>query len=118
MTLIHLTTPINIFEDTGAVPQTLMCDMQPYSGGLAQEEYGLDIDCTMRIYTEPCPFLKSGARVGRESDNPCYTVKYAEHWDDYSMALLDEIPQAVQDSNVNISSGENSMSDIYGGGFY
>ena len=40
------------------------------------------------------------------------------HWDDYSMALLDEIPQAVQDSNVNISTGENSLSDIYGGGFY
>ena len=65
-----------------------------------------------RIYTEPCPFLKSGARGGRENDNPCYTVKYTEHWDDYSMALLDEIPQAVQDSNVNISTGAVSYTHL------
>lgn len=110
-------TPIDIYDGDKIISHTL-CDMQPMSGGLAQEEYGLEIERVKRIYCEPCTFLKEGARVALEGENLSYTVKYAEHWTDYTMALLEEIPQAAQDKDINNNSGKNGASDIYGGGFY
>lgn len=96
----------------------IMCDMQPMSGGLAQKEYGLEVDRAVEIFTAPCPILKEGATAAFDGESPRYIVKYVERWDDYAAAILTEIPRAVQDSAVDNETGENSMSDMYGGGVY
>lgn len=114
--IYHQTQRITI-SNNGETAE-LMCDMQPISGGLAQKEYGLEVDSAVEIFTDPCPILTEGARVALDGESPRYIVKYAERWDDYVAAVLVEIPQAVQDSTVDNENGGNSMSDIYGGGFY
>ena len=112
MTLMNQTTEIDIYDGkTDTVLATIMCDMQPYSGGLAQKEYGLEIDRAMRIYTEPCDALTEGERIALSGETPMYIVKYAEHWDDYSMAVLTELPLAAKEP-------EDDPDDVYGGGFY
>ncbi len=118
MTLIDQNKAIDVYSAPDREPTRIMCDMQPYSGSLAQEEYGLDVNCVMRLYTKPCDDLKEGALVAESGGAPLYIVKYAEPWDDYTMALLSKIPAAERDGSVNHASGENSASDIYGGGFY
>lgn len=110
-------TPIDIYKD-GEIIARLMCDMQPMSGGLAQEEYGLNIECVKRIYSLPDKSLKEGNRVALRGEKPKYTIKYAETWDDYTVSLLSEIPQAVQGDDIDVDTGQNGASDIYGGGFY
>ena len=110
-------TPIDIYDGDKIILHTL-CDIQPMSGALVQEEYGLEIESVKRIYCEPCTFLEEGARVALKGENIGYTVMYAEHWDDYTMALLNKLPTAAKDESVNVDTGENGASDIYGGGFY
>lgn len=61
MTLIDQDTQIDIFA--GDTVTHAMCDMQPYSGELAQEEYGLEINCVMRIYTEPNKNIREGVKI-------------------------------------------------------
>lgn len=107
---MNLTTEIDIYGG-GTVLETVMCDMQPYSGGLAQEEYGLEIGRAVRIYTEPCYTLTEGKKIALSGENPMYIVNYAEHWDDYSMAVLTELPLAAKEPG-------DDTDDVYGGGFY
>lgn len=116
MTLIDQDTPIDIYAGDSIVEA--VCDMQPYSGELAQEEYGLETNCVMRIYTEPNIHIAEGVKVADRGQKPIYIVKYKEHWKDYTMALLSIIPQAVQGDTVDSENGTNDASDKYGGGFY
>lgn len=116
MTLIDQDTPIDIYADDTVIET--MCDMQPYSGELAQEEYGLEIECVKRIYTEPNKNISEGVKIADRGQKPVYIVKYKEHWKNYTMALLCLIPQALQDNSVDNENGTNGASDIYGGGFY
>lgn len=116
MTLIDQDTQIDIF--VGDTVTHAMCDMQPYSGELAQEEYGLEINCVMRIYTEPNKNIREGVKIAEGGQKPIYIVGYKEYWKDYTMALLTVIPQAVQGDTVDNENGTNSASDKYGGGFY
>ena len=119
MTLIKQNVIIDIYTNTEETPVSVLCDMQPYSGSLAQEEYGLDVDCVKRIYTPFNPLIKDGALVAKSGEAPLYIVKYAEHWDEeYTMALLSLIPTPSQDEHADFKSGTNSASDQYGGGFY
>ena len=110
-------TPIDIYKD-GKRESQLMCDMQPMSGGLAQEEYGLNIECVKRVYSEPNAYIKEGNRIALRGEKPKYTIKYAEEWEDYTVSLLSEMPQAVQGDDIDVDTGQNGASDIYGGGFY
>ena len=116
VTLIDQETPIDIYAGDTVIHA--MCDMQPMSGGLAQQEYGLEIDCIKRIYTKPNNNINEGVKIAERGRKPIYIVGYKEHWKDYTMALLTEIPQAAQDDTVDIDSGMNAASDKYGGGFY
>ena len=119
MILIDQNKAIDVYSAPNREPTQIMCDMQPYSGSLAQEEYGLDVDCVKRIYTPFNPLIKEGALVARSGEAPLYIVKYAEHWDEeYTMALLSLIPTPSQDEHADFKSGTNSASDQYGGGFY
>ena len=116
VTLIDQNTPIDIY--TGDAVVEAMCDMQPMSGGLAQQEYGLQTARVMRIYTKPNNYINEGVKVAVRGQEPIYIVSYKEHWKDYTMALLTEIPQAAQDDTVDNEDGTNAASDKYGGGFY
>ena len=101
--------PIDIYAAEDAEPIGTVCDLQPYSGELAQKEYGLDINCVMRLYTAPNSSITEGALVANSGQTPLYVVKYTEQWDDYTMALLTQLPRPAQ--------GEIGGEE-YGGGYY
>lgn len=65
-------------------------DIQPYSGGLAQEQYGLHADCQKRMYCDVCPDITEGAGITLDENacEPEYIVTYAESWNTYTMAFL------------------------------
>lgn len=65
-------------------------DLQPYSGGLAQKQYGLDTECQKRMYCAVCHDISEGEGVSIDSQDtePEYLVTYVEQWDTYTMALL------------------------------
>lgn len=65
-------------------------DIQPYNGGLAQKEYGLSVECQKRMYTDLCQDIMEGVGISLSEDAkaPEYEVIYAEHWEDYTMAIL------------------------------
>lgn len=58
---------------------TIRADVQPYSGALAREEYGLDIDRALKVFCDRDERIAEGVYIavnGRE-----YIVKYTELWD-------------------------------------
>jgi len=114
--LIDQDTPIDIY--VGDTVIEAVCDMQPMSGELAQQEYGLEIECVRRIYTAPNADIVEGVKIADRGQKPKYIVKYAEQWKDYTMALLSMIPQAAQGDTTDNENGMNDASDKYGGGFY
>ncbi|MEI3158970.1 MAG: hypothetical protein V8T08_05025 [Monoglobus pectinilyticus] len=69
MILMNLKKTIEVYSGT-ELKAEITADIQPYSGGLAQEEYGLEIETVKRIYfCEPCTFLEEGARVALKGEN-------------------------------------------------
>ena len=77
----------------------VFADIQPYNGALASKEYGIETACQKRIYAEPCKHIKEGDTVVVESTGEKYKIAYAEHWDDYTMALLNNISKGVYYGN-------------------
>ena len=41
----------------------IKADVQPYSGGRAREQYGLDIECQMRMFCDMSDDVKVGNRL-------------------------------------------------------
>ncbi len=70
------------FESVG----TLMADIQPYNGGLAEKEYGQVGEVSLRLFCKNTELLDMGAvaKIGEKY----YTITYAEHWECGSMGLL------------------------------
>lgn len=70
----------------------LTADIQPYNGGLAQKEYGLTVNCQKRMYTPLCDLIVEGAGISADenAEEPEYICIYAQHWDDYTMAILEK----------------------------
>ena len=56
MILMNLKKTIEVYSGA-ELKAEITADIQPYSGGLAQEEYGLEIETVKRIYCEPCTFI-------------------------------------------------------------
>ena len=57
---------------------TVRADVQPYSGALAREEYGLDIDRALKVFCDRDECITEGVYIavnGRE-----YIVQYIESW--------------------------------------
>lgn len=75
-------------SETAETLCTIKGDLQPYSGGLARESYGLDVECQKRLYFDACNNIKPGAYV--EVNNVRYRVEYAEERNMGSFALLKE----------------------------
>lgn len=66
---------------------TFGADFQPYNGGLAQREYGIEEEVTARIYSEPTGGkLKSGMIA--EIRDTKYDVIYVAAWEFGDVALL------------------------------
>ena len=62
-------------------------DIQPYSGGRAREQYGLDIECQMRMFCDMSDDVKVGNRV--EYDGDIYDITYVQKWDSGLVAMLE-----------------------------
>lgn len=57
---------------------TVRSDVQPYSGALAREEYGLDIDRALKIFCDRDGRITEGAYISVNGTE--YIVKYVESW--------------------------------------
>ena len=80
-----------IDDYTGKAEKTVLseikADIQPYSGGRAREEYGLDIGCQMRMFCDMSDDVKVGNRV--EYDGDIYDITYVQKWDSGLVAMLE-----------------------------
>ena len=91
------TTPVEIGQATGAGGYSnpdgaytklgeLTADVQPYSGGLAAEEYGLTEQVEKRMYCDNSEHLKQGNIAAISGDK--YDIVYTEAWEAGAMVLL------------------------------
>lgn len=62
-------------------------DFQPYNGGLAQREYGIEEEVTARIYTEPTGGKLKSGMIAEILDTK-YDVVYVAAWEFGDVALL------------------------------
>ena len=80
-----------IDDYTGKTEKTVLseikADVQPYSGGRAREQYGLDIECQMRMFCDMLDDVKVGNRV--EYDGDIYDITYVQKWDSGLVAMLE-----------------------------
>ena len=61
-------------------------DLQPYNGGLAQREYGIEEEVTAKLYTKTNENITAGKTA--VINDVKYDVVYALHWDFGTVALL------------------------------
>lgn len=66
----------------------IKADIQPYSGGLADEEYGLKEDCQLRMFCDPCDDVKTGNYI--LYGNKRYRITYTAAWQFGLEVLLSE----------------------------
>lgn len=64
-------------------------DLQPYSGELAQKEYGLDVECQYAFYCHKNDSIQIGAYL--TDRNKAYEIVYAASWDMGCAAFLKEV---------------------------
>lgn len=80
-----------IDDYTGKTEKTVLseikADVQPYSGGRAREQYGLDIECQMRMFCDMSDDVKVGNRV--EYGGDIYDITYVQKWDSGLVAMLE-----------------------------
>lgn len=80
-----------IDDYTGKTEKTVLseikADVQPYSGGRAREQYGLDIECQMRMFCDMSDDVKVENRV--EYDGDIYDITYVQKWDSGLVAMLE-----------------------------
>ena len=64
-------------------------DIQPYNGGLAAKDYGLEVECQKRMYCDFNDNLTEGnyAEAGRQR----YKIIYVENWDSGAVAILQAV---------------------------
>lgn len=64
-------------------------DLQPYSGGLAEKEYGLTVNCQKRLFCAPCEHIKEGNYMKAGAEN--YRILYVQSWELGTEALLERV---------------------------
>ena len=65
-------------------------DFQPYNGGLAQREYGIEEEVTARIYTEPTGGKLKPGMIAAIRDTK-YDVVYVAAWEFGDVALIRQL---------------------------
>lgn len=81
-------------KETGAYSKTqtvtelcsFKADVQPYNGGLAAKDYGLEIECQKRMFCDNNVHLTEGNYV--ETDSKRYRIIYVEEWNSGATVLL------------------------------
>lgn len=68
---------------------TVKADLQPYSGALAEMEYGFNIKCQKRMFCLHCAHIREGNCA--VVNNTYYRIVYVEEWDSGMMAFLEMI---------------------------
>lgn len=63
-------------------------DMQPYSGGLAEKDYGLHVECQYQFYCAQNDEIKAGRYL--ITGDKCYEIVYTAPWDLGIAVLLKE----------------------------
>ena len=64
-------------------------DMQPYSGGLAQQEYGLAVECQKRFFCGANDAIRAGNYI--DAGGVRYRIEYADNRQLGMTALLREV---------------------------
>lgn len=79
------------YSDTQQITElcTLKADIQSYGGGLAENEYGLSVECQKRMYCDRNDNLTEGNYV--EANDKRYKIVYVDTNDMGTMALLREV---------------------------
>lgn len=83
--------------ETGAYTKTqtvkelcsIKADVQPYNGGLAAKEYGLEKECQKRMFCDNNEHLTEGNYA--EIYGRRYKIIYAEPWNMGAAAILQEV---------------------------
>ena len=65
---------------------TIKADVQPYGGGLARKEYGLEVNCQLRMYCKNHTDVKEGNYVQIDGKN--YSIVYVAPWEMGREAIL------------------------------
>lgn len=68
---------------------TVKADIQPYSGELARKEYGLEVGQCLKVYCDRNAKLEEGLYCTVSGRNGEYVIRYAEHWDNGSMLVIE-----------------------------
>lgn len=68
---------------------TIDGDLQPYSGGLAEKEYGLKVECQYAFYCHTDERIKEGVYL--KGNDKYYQVVYTPSWDMGLSVLLKEV---------------------------
>ena len=64
-------------------------DIQPYNGGLAAKDYGLEVECQKRMYCDCNDNLREGNYA--EAGGQRYKIIYVENWDSGAVAILQAV---------------------------
>ncbi len=83
--------------ETGAYTKTqtvrelcsLKADVQPYNGGLAAKDYGLETECQKRMFCDNNEHLTEGNYA--ETGGGRYKIIYAEPWDMGAVVILRKV---------------------------
>lgn len=76
-------------KETRETLAELDADIQPYSGGLAEKEYGLTVNCEKRMYCAPCVYIREGNFIKDGEEH--YKILYAESWELGAVAVLGKV---------------------------
>lgn len=82
-------TGITTITTSVTVIAEFKADVQDYNGGLAQEEYGLTVECQKRMYCNDNECLKEG--IHADIDNKRYLIQYVKRTDLGVSVLLKEV---------------------------
>jgi hypothetical protein len=64
-------------------------DIQPYSGKLAREEYGIEVERCMKVYCEQNPNITEGLYCVVNGGSDEYVIRYAEIWESGMMLVIE-----------------------------
>ena len=64
-------------------------DIQPYNGGLAAKDYGLEVECQKRMYCDCNDNLTEGNYA--ETGGQRYKIIYVENWDSGAVVILQAV---------------------------
>lgn len=69
------------------VEKSFGADFQPYNGGLAQREYGVEAEVSARIYAEPTDGILKSGKIA-VVNGAKYDIIYVTAWEFGEIALL------------------------------